>query len=55
MPKIQPDNEQKKITIRVPADIHAALVALAKQDQRSLNAEIVVALRAFIEKHPRQQ
>lgn len=39
---------EKKITIRIPDDLHEALVALAKQDTRSLNGEIIALLRAVI-------
>jgi hypothetical protein len=41
-------NDDKKITIRIPHAIHAKLVELAKQDTRSLNAEILVLLREAI-------
>jgi predicted transcriptional regulator len=36
------------ITIRLPAEIAEALRRLAKQHDRSLNGEIVRALRAYI-------
>ncbi len=42
---------ETKITIRIPAEIAAALRRLAKQHDRSLNGEIVRALREYIEKH----
>jgi predicted transcriptional regulator len=39
------------ITIRIPAEIAEALRRLAKQHDRSLNGEIVRALREYTEKH----
>jgi predicted transcriptional regulator len=39
------------ITIRIPAEIAEALRKLAKQHDRSLNGEIVRALREYTEKH----
>jgi predicted transcriptional regulator len=35
------------LTVRLPAEIHAALVALAERHDRSLHGEIVAALRAY--------
>jgi len=45
--KTQEPND-KKITIRMPDDIHAALVKAAKDDARSLNAEILILLRTAL-------
>lgn len=45
--KTQEPNE-KKITIRIPDDLRAALVKAAKDDARSLNAEILTMLRAAL-------
>jgi predicted transcriptional regulator len=39
------------ITIRIPAEIAEMLRLLAKQHDRSLNGEIVRALREYIERH----
>lgn len=39
------------ITIRLPAEIAEVLRRLAKQHDRSLNGEIVRALREYTEKH----
>jgi predicted transcriptional regulator len=39
------------ITIRVPADVAELLRRLAKQHDRSLNREIVRALREYAERH----
>ncbi len=43
-------SDEKKITIRIPADLHEKLVRLAEQDTRSLNGEIVALLREATEK-----
>jgi hypothetical protein len=47
------DHQQKttSITIRIPATIAEALRRLAKEHDRSLNGEIVRALREYAEKH----
>ncbi|GAQ52479.1 Arc family DNA-binding protein [Streptomyces acidiscabies] len=34
-------DEEKRITLRLPADLHEWLVAQAKSARRSLNSEIV--------------
>ncbi len=41
-------DEEKRITLRLPGDVHAAIAELADQDVRSLNAEILVLLREAI-------
>jgi predicted HicB family RNase H-like nuclease len=38
-------SDRVSIQLRLPRDLHARLVALAALDQRSLNGEIVAALR----------
>ncbi|WIG57536.1 MAG: hypothetical protein OJF49_000280 [Ktedonobacterales bacterium] len=43
------------ITIRIPAAIAEMLRQLAKQHDRSLNGEIVRALRAYTERHKDEQ
>jgi predicted transcriptional regulator len=43
------------ITIRIPAEIAEMLRQLAKQHDRSLNGEIVRALREYAEKHRGKQ
>ncbi|MEV8090338.1 Arc family DNA-binding protein [Streptomyces nigra] len=35
------DHEEVRITLRLPTDLHAWLVAVAKRDRRSLNSEII--------------
>ncbi|MFI8914335.1 toxin-antitoxin system HicB family antitoxin [Streptomyces sp. NPDC053513] len=39
-------DEEKRITLRLPADLHAWLVAQASSARRSLNSEIVYRLEA---------
>jgi len=40
-----------KITIRIPADLATLMRQLAKRNDRSLNGEIVRALREYAERH----
>jgi predicted transcriptional regulator len=51
------DAEQReiKVTIRIPAEIAARMRQLAKRNDRSLNGEIVRALREYVEHHQEQQ
>jgi len=42
------------LTLRLPAEIHAALVALAEQHDRSLHGEIVAALRLYVAEQRQQ-
>ncbi|TQJ46515.1 Arc family DNA-binding protein [Streptomyces sp. NBC_00080] len=35
------DREETRITLRLPADLHAWLTAQAKANRRSLNSEII--------------
>ena len=44
-----PDAKEIRITLRLPADLHAALQQMAKADDRSLNREIVALLRTAAE------
>ncbi|MDX3580421.1 type II toxin-antitoxin system HicB family antitoxin [Streptomyces europaeiscabiei] len=39
-------DEEKRITLRLPADLHAWLAAQARSARRSLNSEIVYRLEA---------
>ena len=41
-------DRDKSVTIRIPADLHKAIVEAAHRDRRSLNAEILVALEAWL-------
>jgi hypothetical protein len=38
-------NDEVRITLRIPSDLHDALVAAATADSRSLNGQIVHSLR----------
>jgi predicted HicB family RNase H-like nuclease len=40
------DHEEVRITLRLPADLHAWLVSEAKHARRSLNSQIVHRLEA---------
>ncbi|WP_143219647.1 toxin-antitoxin system HicB family antitoxin [Actinomadura sp. CNU-125] len=40
--------DDKRITLRIPADVHVRLVEQAARDRRSLNAEIVYLLETAI-------
>jgi predicted HicB family RNase H-like nuclease len=48
MPKKKSKTEQKKVTIRMPPEVHAAIVEIAKANRRSLNSEILVALQDYL-------
>jgi predicted transcriptional regulator len=47
--------DETHITVRIPAEVAEAMRRLAKQHDRSLNGEIVRAMREFIEKHQQGQ
>lgn len=38
-----------RLTLRLPQEVYRGLVALARQEERSLNNVIVMALRAYLE------
>ena len=42
-------NGEKRVSLRLPTDLHARLVAQAKKDRRSLNSEIVHLLEVALE------
>lgn len=44
-----------KLTLRIPEDLHAKLVALADADQRSLNGEIAWLLARSTEQREAKQ
>jgi hypothetical protein len=56
--RVYPEGEEKKMTLRLPPDLHAALVKIARDDRRSLHAEIITLLedaarqRGELEKKP---
>lgn len=43
-----------KITVRFPAALIEALRPLAKQEDRSLNGEIVQAVREYLKRKPKR-
>jgi hypothetical protein len=46
---------ERRISIRFPLDVVAAIRALAKQHERSFNGEVIWALREYIERHKAEQ
>lgn len=44
----------KKLTIRLSDDLHNQIVALAKDDQRSLNRQVIWIIEHAIEAHKSQ-
>jgi predicted HicB family RNase H-like nuclease len=48
---VDKQERETRITVRIPAEIAEVLHRLAKQHDRSLNGEIVRALREYTEKH----
>ena len=42
---------ERRISIRFPLDVLAAIRSLAKQQERSFNGEVVWALREYVERH----
>lgn len=45
-------DEEKRITVRLPLELHERLAALAKRDRRSVNGEIVHLLEAALADRP---
>jgi predicted HicB family RNase H-like nuclease len=43
--------EQKRVTIRIPPDVHAAIVEIARANRRSLNSEILIALQDYAKRN----
>jgi hypothetical protein len=46
---------EKKFTLRLPEDMHAALNQMADEDMRSLHSMVIVILREAIEAHRAKQ
>ncbi|MBU2703187.1 hypothetical protein Ga0466249_004323 [Sporomusaceae bacterium BoRhaA] len=44
-------DEEIRMTFRIPPDIYKKIVESAKKNRRSINNEMVVALEQFIEKN----
>lgn len=40
-----------KLMLRLPPDVHAAIVEIAKQETRSLNGQLVYFLRKAVAEH----
>lgn len=49
------DRRQVRFALRLPPDLHAALVALARREGRSVNQQIVQILRAEIRREGRRR
>lgn len=47
--------DEKRISLRLPNDIHERVAALAKRDERSLNRELIHLLRVAVEAEERRQ
>ncbi|WP_078627634.1 Arc family DNA-binding protein [Streptomyces synnematoformans] len=45
-------DEEKRITVRLPLELHERLAALAKRDRRSVNSEIVHLLEVALTGRP---
>jgi predicted HicB family RNase H-like nuclease len=45
-------DDEKRVTLRLPAGLHARLADLARADRRSLNSEIVHLLESAVEAAP---
>ena len=45
----------RPLMLRLPDDLHTQLVALAEQERRSLNSEIVVLLEGSLGKEPKSR
>lgn len=44
--------EPVRLLLRLPRDVHAQLASAAKDDERSLNAQLVYILRQWLKDHP---
>ncbi|MFJ8107052.1 Arc family DNA-binding protein [Streptomyces sp. NPDC096132] len=44
-------DEEKRITVRLPLELHERLATLAKRDRRSVNGEIVHLLEVALASH----
>ena len=47
-------DKEKRLTLRLPEDIHEEVSKLAEEDYRSLHAEIIVLLKEAIAARKRQ-
>lgn len=39
----------ERITLRLPDDLHEALIKIAQKENRSLNSQILYALKAYVQ------
>jgi hypothetical protein len=46
-----PTKDERHVSIRFPVAVLTAIRQLAKQHERSLNGEVIWALREYIERH----
>jgi hypothetical protein len=46
---------ERRISIRFPLDVLAAIRALARKHERSFNGEVIWALREYAERHKGEQ
>jgi len=53
--KKQRSQTDVKITLRLPADVHAGLVKAAKDHDRSLNSEIVHLAKLYLASPPQEK
>jgi len=47
--------EEKRLTLRLPAELHRRLVEIAKREERSLNNLIVRLLRRAVKANKQEQ
>lgn len=47
-------DDEKKLTLRLPKDLHDRLIRAANEDTRSLNGEVIALLRAALAQRDRQ-
>lgn len=44
-----PDDDRKVLFVRVPPELHAALVRIAESERRNLNAQVEVMLTQLVD------
>lgn len=53
--RVTEEGEEKKMTLRLPPKLHAALVRIARDDRRSLHSEIIILLEEAIENRNKEE
>jgi hypothetical protein len=48
-------DSEKKFTLRLPEDLHAALSEMAEDDARSLHSMVLVILRDAVNRRPKDE